>query len=57
MTDVDKKERKVAYSGKLTGDELHLALAGRGGAPGNDLVARRAPAGAGRFARLAQGSG
>ena len=31
MTDVDKKERKVTYSGKLTGDELHLSVAGRGG--------------------------
>jgi alpha-galactosidase len=49
MTDVDKRERKVTYSGKLVGDELHLALAGRGGAPGNDTVAQRAPAGEGAY--------
>jgi alpha-galactosidase len=49
MTDVDKKPRKVTYSGKLTGDELHLALAGRGGAPGTDMVAHRAPAGEGAY--------
>ena len=49
MTDVDKRERKVAYQGKLTGDELHIAAAGRGGAPGNDMVTRRAPAGEGSY--------
>jgi alpha-galactosidase len=54
MTDVDKKERKVTYSGKLTGDELHLSVAGRGGGPGADMVAHRAPAGEGAYpARVA----
>jgi alpha-galactosidase len=49
MIDVDKKERKVTYQGKLTGDELHITGAGRGGAPGTEMVAHRAPAGEGAY--------
>jgi alpha-galactosidase len=48
-----RSERAVVYEGKLQGEELHLSLHGRGGAPGPDQVAHRAPAGEGAYpARL-----
>ena len=47
-------ERRTAYTVRLAGDELHVSAAGRGGAPGPDVVARRAPAGEGAYpARVA----
>jgi alpha-galactosidase len=42
-------ERTVTYQGKLQGDELHLTTVGRGGAPGNDMVAHRAAASDGAY--------
>jgi alpha-galactosidase len=44
-----RSERKIVYQGKLEGDTLRLAQRGRGGAPGNEQVARRAPAGEGAY--------
>ena len=35
-------ERKVAYEGKLVGEELHVTTRGRNGAPGPEMIARRA---------------
>jgi alpha-galactosidase len=47
-------ERRTTYTVRLAGDELHVSAAGRGGAPGPDMVARRAPAGEGAYpARVA----
>jgi alpha-galactosidase len=42
-------ERKAAYQGKLVGDELHIATLGRGGAPGAEMIAHRAPEGEGAY--------
>ena len=44
-----RSERKVVYEGKLEGDALHLSLHGRGGAPGQEQVAHRAPADEGAY--------
>ena len=47
-------ERRTTYHVRLAGDELHVAAAGRGGAPGPDMIAHRAPAGEGAYpARIA----
>jgi alpha-galactosidase len=42
-------ERRTTYTVRLAGDELHVSAAGRGGAPGPDMVAHRAPAGEGAY--------
>ena len=45
--------RSTRYSGKMVGEELHLSVAGRGAAPGPEMIAHRAPAGEGAYpARL-----
>jgi alpha-galactosidase len=49
-----RSERRTAYTVRLSGDELHVSAAGRGGAMGPDMVAHRAPAGEGAYpARIA----
>lgn len=48
-----RSERRVVYEGKLEGDDLHLTTHARANAPVTQLVAHRAPAGAGAYpARL-----
>jgi len=42
-------ERRTSYTVRLAGDELHVTTPGRGGAPGPDMVAHRAPAGEGAY--------
>src|ERR1044072_3276886 len=42
-----RNERRVQYEGKLVGDELRLATRRRPDAPLTEMVAKRAPAGAG----------
>jgi alpha-galactosidase len=41
--------RRTTYTVRLAGDELHVTTPGRGGAPGPDMVAHRAPAGEGAY--------
>ena len=48
MTD-GHSERKVAYEGKLAGDELHITTRGRNGAPGPEMIAHRAPESEGAY--------
>jgi alpha-galactosidase len=47
-------ERRTTYTARLAGDELHVTAAGRGGAPGPEMIALRAPTGDGAYpARIA----
>jgi alpha-galactosidase len=42
-------ERTFTWQGRMQGDELRITSAGRGGAPGPEMTARRAPEGEGAY--------